>query len=168
VSGTTALLVPALAAVPLQRRAGTRPRRFVRREQPAHVTIVWPFLPIDRLDESTDRELRRLAAGTAAFTARFDRIGSFPDVIYLAPEDPAPFVALTRSVAGRWPECPPYGGEFPDVIPHVTLRRGELPAGARLEDLLPVTVRVDELHLAFDHRWRGWRTERRYALRSSG
>ena len=48
--------------------------------------------------------------------------GSFPDgVLYLAPEPAEPFGALTEAFAAAWPEYPPYGGSFTDVVPHLTV-----------------------------------------------
>jgi 2'-5' RNA ligase len=162
--GTTAIVVPVPAAAPLVRRAGGHHRRLVRREQPPHVTVVWPFLPAVRLDRDTHAELQRLAAAMPSFTTTFDRIAAFPDVTYLAPADAEPFVRLTEAVAVRWPECPPYGGRFAEVVPHITLCDGAPPAGVRFDDLVPLVVRVTELELAVDHRWRGWRTRGRYRL----
>lgn len=51
--------------------------------------------------------------------------------MWLAPEPAEPFRALTELVWHRFPECPPYGGVHPDVVPHLTVgstRLGELAA----------------------------------------
>jgi non-ribosomal peptide synthetase component F len=43
------------------------------------------------------------------------------DVVWLAPEPDNGFRALTTAVCSAFPDYPPYGGAFTDVIPHLTL-----------------------------------------------
>ena len=82
---------------------------------------------------------------------------------------------LTAAIAKRWPEAPPYGGAFNDVIPHLTVAHG---AG---EDLLnnieadvlsrlPLATRLAEACLyVFDgERWRLRARLPFYARRSEG
>lgn len=45
----------------------------------------------------------------------------FPGVLYLAPEPSEPLRRLTFAIWDRYPETPPYGGRYPDVIPHLTV-----------------------------------------------
>jgi hypothetical protein len=91
---------------------------------PAHVTLLYPFLPGARVDEGVVAELAWFFRGVDAFPVRFTRVGRWEHVgvVYLAPESDV-LVELTRSLARRWPECPPYGGEIPvdEVIPHLTI-----------------------------------------------
>jgi hypothetical protein len=42
-------------------------------------------------------------------------------VLWLAPEPAAPFRRLIAALERQYPEYPPYGGQFDEVIPHVTL-----------------------------------------------
>ena len=35
-----------------------------------------------------------------------------------------PFRALTAQLCDRWPEAPPYGGAYPEVVPHLTVAQG--------------------------------------------
>jgi hypothetical protein len=59
------------------------------------------------------------------FDAVFDGFGWFADrVVWLAPSQPAKFESLILRVVDAFPECPPYGGAFEDVIPHVTIGDG--------------------------------------------
>lgn len=165
-SGTTALYVAIEPAAPVVRRASgwSRPR-LLHRPQPPHVTVLWPFLPPSRLDTSTKQAVAEVVGRLPAFTARFSRVGHFPAVVYLAPEDPAPFVRMTNAVVERWPECPPYEGAYDDVIPHVTLRWApQLPPGMTVDDLLPLDVRITHVRLAVDRRWRGWTDIQHYSL----
>jgi len=41
--------------------------------------------------------------------------------VYLAPEPAQPFRRLTLALFDRFPEHPPYGGAFDDVVPHLSL-----------------------------------------------
>ncbi len=89
---------------------------------PAHVTVLYPFVPPDAVDGGV---LERLAAAVAtvdAFEARLTGLRWFrEDVVYLAPEPVGRFRALTTAVHAAFPEHPPYGGAHEDVVPHLTV-----------------------------------------------
>ena len=112
---------------------------------PPHVTIVFPFLPVDELTPDVRRTLVAIAAGHRPFDVRFARVERFPTVVYLAPEPSAPFTRLTEAVVDRFPDFPPYGGAFEEVIPHLTItesgdaavRRHRRPGGGRPPLLAP-------------------------------
>ncbi|WP_243057601.1 2'-5' RNA ligase family protein [Nocardioides sp. SR21] len=93
---------------------------------PAHFTVLFPFLPPDRIDGAVLEHLTALFGAVPAFdialtrTAWFDR-----HVLWLAPEDPAPFRALTALVHAAYPEFPPFAGLYADVVPHLTVGHGE-------------------------------------------
>jgi hypothetical protein len=64
-------------------------------------------------------------AYTAPSEARFRRTGRFGrTTIYLVPEPERAFAGLIRAVATAFPEYPPYGGAFSEVLPHLTLAHG--------------------------------------------
>lgn len=90
---------------------------------PAHVTVLFPFAPAADLDRRVLAGLTGLLAAVAPFEARLERTAWFDDrVLYLAPQDPAPFVALTGAVAAAHPQYPPYEGVHgDDVVPHLTI-----------------------------------------------
>lgn len=135
---------------------------------PAHVTLLFPFLHPDRIDDAVEAELAGIAATEAPFEVRFERVGHFPSVTWLAPDPAAPFARLTDAIAARWPDHPPYEGAFDEVIHHLTVADGAPPnvlarIGDEVAAHLPVRQRVDELVLA--ERRRGTWTERgRYRL----
>ena len=57
-----------------------------------------------------------------------------------------------RPWLGRWPEAPPYGGQFADIVPHLTVADCEEPqvldrVEASVSPLLPITVRVNSVQL---------------------
>lgn len=92
---------------------------------PAHVTLLYPFLPPALV---TRRVLRRAAAalhGQPAFRFRLAAAGAFPGVLWLAPEPGPPFVAMTRALARAFPDWPPYGGVHRDIVPHLSVAQGD-------------------------------------------
>ena len=132
---------------------------------PPHVTIVFPFLPADHLTLDVRRTLAAIAAGHRPFDVRFARVERFPTVVYLAPEPSPPFTRLTEAVVDRFPDFPPYGGAFEEVIPHLTITEsGDAPfdvIAAEAEAALPFSHRVTRLDVlaeAAEGRWHGhWR-----------
>lgn len=109
---------------------------------PAHVTVLVPFLPISRIDDTVRAELRALFQQHPAVDVGFRRVGRFPEVVYLAPEPAEAFVRLTESVVARWPETPPYGGAHDTIIPHLTLGRADVVEESALDGELPLTSRA--------------------------
>jgi 2'-5' RNA ligase len=95
---------------------------------PAHVTLLYPFLPAASIDDGVTGELEWFFRGVDAFEVRFSSVGRFEHagIVYLKPECDA-LVELTTSLARRWPECPPYAGEIPvdEVVPHLTIVQTE-------------------------------------------
>jgi len=95
---------------------------------PAHVTLLYPFLPAPSLDAGVLAELEWFFRGIDAFEVRFTSVGRFEHagVVFLKPDCDA-LVELTRALARRWPECPPYAGDIPadEVVPHLTIVQTE-------------------------------------------
>jgi hypothetical protein len=89
---------------------------------PAHITLLYPFKPPNEIDAVTLDSLRRCFARFAPIQFALSAIRRFPtDVLYLAPEPDAPFRQLTLAIWDRYPETPPYGGKWPDIVPHVSV-----------------------------------------------
>ena len=82
---------------------------------PAHVTVVYPFLPVQAISSDVIQSLSELFAGLPQFHAEFSEIRRFPGVLYFAPNEDAPFRRLTERVVERYPEAPPYGGQFRQI-----------------------------------------------------
>jgi 2'-5' RNA ligase len=154
--------VPVPPAVERLRR---RWDRAAQRGVPAHVTILYPFMPAGDLDASVRHALAGIAAEHRPFDVRFDRVGRFPTVVYLAPDPPGPFDRLTEAIHSRFPDFPPYEGAFEVVIPHLTIVEStEAPldeVGTVAERALPFRHRVARLEVLVegpDGRWRSrWR-----------
>jgi 2'-5' RNA ligase len=88
---------------------------------PAHITVLFPFLPAERLDADVRRSLATIAAAAEPFEVNFAEVGRFPTVVYLTPKPSKPFTLLTDAVFEHFPEYPPYEGAFEVVIPHLTI-----------------------------------------------
>ena len=88
---------------------------------PAHVTVLFPFLPPQRLTSVTLQSLRDIFEQFPSFSAAFAEPRKFPGVLYLPPLPDVHFRRLTECVVYHFPETPPYGGQFPDVVPHLTV-----------------------------------------------
>jgi hypothetical protein len=105
------------------------------------VTILFPFLDTEELDEAGVAEL---ISHFPAFDFELDRVEHFPDgTTWLRPTPALPFVDLTAAVWQRWPERPPYEGLHDEVIPHLTI--SETPIDVQLE--LPIVARAREVML---------------------
>jgi 2'-5' RNA ligase len=130
---------------------------------PAHVTILYPFVPPSELRPDVLEAVAAIAGAHGPFEVRLPRVSSFPTAIYLEPEPASPFRALTRAIEARFPEHPPYEGRFEQVVPHLTLAMceptevAELVAriAADLAPRLPLVVRVEMLTL-LDSDGRRW------------
>jgi hypothetical protein len=127
---------------------------------PAHITVLYPFLHQHRVDAAALAELAMVFGMHQAFEVQLAQSRRFPGVLYLAPEPEAGLRALTRAIATRWPEAPPYGGQFADVIPHLTIAHSQEPQvldaiEADVCGRLPVVARIAAVELiAYDgERW---------------
>ena len=122
-AGQTGVIVPVPAAEPLVSSWRSRFDRSAPLGVPAHVTVLYPFLPRDQVDEPVLAELARICCEVGQVELTFRRTGWFDgaDVLWLDPEPAAPFVALTEAIAARWPQAQPYGGAFDEVTPHLTV-----------------------------------------------
>jgi len=112
------------------------------------VTVLFPFAHPDTIDSGVLDTLRNLFSRVPAFSYAFERTAWFDDqVLWLAPTDDRPFRGLTRLVHAAFPNFPPFGGAFPDSVPHLTVGH-EAPldqlraAEAELADLTPVRGRA--------------------------
>ena len=105
----TALVIVVPAAEPLV--AGFRRRHdadAVARRIPPHVTIVFPFAPVETVDDRMVDDLEILYASSPAFDFELTRVGRFEEHVWLAPEPQRCFARLIELTAARFPEWPPY------------------------------------------------------------
>jgi 2'-5' RNA ligase len=116
---------------------------------PAHVTLLYPFVPPDELNPEVEARLARVLGAVEPFDASFARTARFPDVLYLEPEPSDTFARLTAAIAAEWPEHPPYEGVHEVVIPHLTVAEGDDEElleriAADVEPKLPLRTHVSE------------------------
>ncbi|NIH87926.1 2'-5' RNA ligase family protein [Amycolatopsis granulosa] len=161
----SAIVVP----VPETDHLVTRHRRSV----PAHVTVLYPFVPPQDIDARTVADLEAALIGIEAFDCAFSQVGWFgSEVVWLAPEPDAHFRALTRAVCERFPGHRPYDGRHPDTVPHLTVadhRTGDAHTRRRAAEdaaaVLPIHARIDRVRLvAGDDEHGPWRTVTEFAL----
>jgi len=149
----SALLVTVPAAEPAVARHRSRLDKSAAEGVPAHITVLYPFLPPDLIDTATYAALARLFASVPSFRFTLDRTAWFPGpVLWLGPADPAPFSALIGLAAAAFPSCPPYGGSVAEVIPHLTIGEGaprtDLEAAeAQVRRHLPIEAEATEVTL---------------------
>ncbi|TMH58593.1 MAG: 2'-5' RNA ligase family protein [Betaproteobacteria bacterium] len=114
----TVLLVPAfrLTAAIEQHRRRFDPTAVLG--MPAHVTIMFPFLP-DR--SPTLEALLDLLASVDSFEYSLTEVRQFEDgTVYLAPQPSSRFVQLTDLVSEQCGLLP-YRGAYSAVVPHLTV-----------------------------------------------
>lgn len=140
VTGTlsSALVVTLPEAEPVVASLRDRHDPGARDGIPAHITVLAPFLASRRLDEAVMSRLRTLCASVEEVPVSLMSVGKFPAVTYLAPADPQPFERLTAMLYDAWPDCPPYGGAFRSVVPHLTVADGPHDHERVRRDLLAV------------------------------
>ncbi|MFI5046542.1 MAG: 2'-5' RNA ligase family protein [Acidimicrobiia bacterium] len=120
---------------------------------PAHVTVLYPFVPPDEIGPDDLHTLAEMFAAAAPFDFVLDRVAWFGEsVVYLAPTPTEPFVTLTRRVVEQYPAHLPYAGAFDDVTPHLTV--GDRGTYAELQDAaaavapsLPIAARATDVWL---------------------
>ena len=138
---------------------------------PAHVTLLYPFMPPQQVSAAVLAQVVSIASYFAAFPFALDRIQRWPDVVCLLPEPAEPFRRLIVALAVAFPDYPPYGGAhgLDDIVPHVTIahtrRADDLDA---LEQLLPAHLPVNgrclEVSLITHHPGVDWKAVWSYRL----
>jgi hypothetical protein len=89
---------------------------------PAHVSVLYPFMPAAAIDENVTARTAALFRSTPAFAHKLFRSDWFGErVLWLAPDASEEFRLLTARVWRAFPSYPPYGGQFDDVVPHLTI-----------------------------------------------
>ena len=91
---------------------------------PAHITLLFPFMPSQRITGAVLRQAEAALAEVPAFSFRLHEVARFPATAYLAPEPEEPFIALTAALVCAFPAYPPFRGEHAAVVPHLTVANG--------------------------------------------
>ncbi len=135
-------------AVPLLRQYS--PDSLMR--VPPHITVSFPFVPYERLDEALPR-LHTICAQVSPFEMTVSGYAAFPGVAYMKPLNPQPVQALFQQIFAAFPECPPYEGRFGNEIqPHLTVGEfadAHVQKSAMLPFYEPVTWDVKRVHVLY-------------------
>ena len=126
------------------------------RGMPAHFTALFPFRAPASIARDELQTLTTLAAQTNRHRYALGAVDAFDTAIFLRPFPDEWFRQLTGRLAAAFPDCPPYGGAFTDVIPHLTIAQtsgGEAHAKLRLaieagvSPALPIACEANSLSL---------------------
>ena len=136
---------------------------------PAHITLLFPFFPTDRLDDGVRDELRGLFSAQPPISFSLTNAAAFPDeTIWLAPEPAEPFKRMTESIVERFPEYPPYEGIHEMIIPHLTVTSGDASLQHHVEaDLaphLPIHAETRRVTLLVEDESGQWEADERIPL----
>ena len=131
---------------------------------PAHVTILFPFVPAASLGREERAALIDISARRSAFVVRFDAVEQRDAMVWLVPSDQAPFLELTAAVGRRWPEHRPYGGIHDVLIAHLTLvenddRTVREEAVSLAREIGPFEAVAGELRVITESNAGTWRTK---------
>jgi hypothetical protein len=139
---------------------------------PAHITLNYPFLPGLPVDPGTIDRLKVLFSGFPPLRYALIEVRKFHDTVYLAPEPSEPFMDLIRAVGAQYPQSPPYGGMFAEVVPHLSLAQSENAAELEFvlrefapgsDGRLPIEAAANEVWL-MDNRKGRWAKRRAFRL----
>jgi 2'-5' RNA ligase len=162
----SALVVPVREAEPFLKDLRARFDPAAPAGMPAHVTVLYPFVEPETLDESTLEDLAAIFSGVTPFPFTLSNVSRFPEVVYLAPDPTDRFSRLTAAIATRWPEAPPYEGVFDDVVPHLTVAHTSdamviEEIRRSLEPALPIACTARQAWLMIGHDG-GWSLQHRF------
>ncbi|MCA8067771.1 2'-5' RNA ligase family protein [Burkholderia sp. AU31624] len=92
---------------------------------PAHVTVLFPFMPPDEITPDVLRQAQSALSVVQPFEFSLRKVERFAVTTYLAPDPPEPFVALTTARVERFPMFRAYGGAHDGMVPHLTVAHGD-------------------------------------------
>ena len=139
---------------------------------PAHITVLYPFKPPQEITTATIENLEEIFAEIDSFDVCFGEWRLLRHVLYLAPQPDEPLKRMTERVFARFPETPPYGGQFAEIIPHLTVAQSD--DRNRLRDvtdefdraaksILPIHARITDVVL-LENETGQWSVRRSFAL----
>ncbi len=89
---------------------------------PSHITLLYPFMPLETASPEHLSQLAHIFDHTPSIRFVLSEVGWFDQrVLYLRPDVADQFVDLTAAIVKEFPEFPPYGGAFDEVLPHLTV-----------------------------------------------
>lgn len=158
--GQTGVVIPVPEAEPLLRSVAQRFPSAAREGVPAHVSVLYPFLSDEAVDDEVVDALSDVFAAQRRIAVTFAESRREGDFVALRPDPIDDLRELTARVRRRWPDVVPYEGAYGEVEPHLTvaLHAGEHAAAVVERDvvpeLLPIPAELGEAWLvAFECRW---------------
>ena len=137
---------------------------------PPHISIIWPFMRPDRIDEETLKQLKCFFEGFPKLDLQFRETGRSPTGLYLRPEPREPIIEMILAAMKLYPDFPPYGISDYHPNPHVTVAHEKNPRkleaitsafDTEAQAFFPIRTRAEKVWLLEEH-GRGW--ERRVAF----
>ncbi|MEV7525876.1 2'-5' RNA ligase family protein [Streptomyces sp. NPDC091371] len=149
--GTTAVVIVLPDAAPLLEAAWRIDPVLVRRGVPAHVSLLYPFVPVSALTGQDEKVIRSLAASFPAADVLLEELVTASGFVGVTVPELQPMVDAFRA---RWPAVRPYKGRFGErPAAHVTVAMGaDDPAvashvRAAMDSLLPLRTRATTVQL---------------------
>jgi len=135
---------------------------------PAHITLLIPFYR----PQHAEGQLENLAEffnSVPSFAFSFVEVRRFPQTVYLHPDQTERFIGIIGTLLQKWPDCKPYGGAFPDIIPHLTVadqadNETLDMVQASLSNMLPISCFAGEAWLLFSNDQGFWSRRARFPL----
>lgn len=137
---------------------------------PAHVTVLFPFMPASEIHDDVLARLAALFRTVPAFRHNFVRTAWFGDqVLWLHSEAAEALSALTRLVWEAFPAYPPFEGQFDVVVPHLTVGNyaplDEMRAAERtVQRQLPISTVTRAVTLMVEQHSGRWQAVESFAL----
>jgi 2'-5' RNA ligase len=164
----TALIVAVPEAEPLVGEWRAKHDWSAQHGVPAHITLLFPFMPAEEVDEQLLRDMRDLFGAQPAFEYRLPRVSRFPEVAWLSPEPAEPFKALIALIVSSYPDYPPYEGIHNEAVPHLTVAEGgsdlQDQVDAALTPQLPIEAQASEVTLLVEEESGLWTSRERFPL----
>jgi 2'-5' RNA ligase len=107
---------------------------------PAHITLLFPFLPPDLITAEHHHLLRATVSKMQSFTIELATVDEFPGVLWLDPLPAHHLIRLTHALWEAFPETPPYGGQHDRIHPHLTVA---MTADEEAHDFLREQIRYE-------------------------
>jgi 2'-5' RNA ligase len=135
-------------AVPILRQYA--PETLIR--VPAHITILYPFVPVEQLDEASEI-LRQVCANIVPFDITLSGFASFPGVVFMKITDPQAIRNLFHHIFAAFPNYPPYGGRFGNELnPHMTVAEFTNEArqqASKMPAYDPISFQATRIHVMY-------------------
>src|SRR3712207_2029316 len=99
--GQTGVVIPVPAVYPLLASVAARFPGVVREGVPSHVSLQYPFVAADELDDRVSRELSELFAGQPPMPVTFAECRRRGGFVYLSPDPVDGLAELTAQIRRR-------------------------------------------------------------------